>query len=207
MKKVLPIVACVLAICSLRAGGTVIGADRLLGTVMPGTPSSIENELAMVNGLLEGWGGVAGYNDGAASGTVMGDNPYDMSVEQYTLKYSSGTLIPKPVPLATLPGYRKDTDNATVDLGAFIYDWVLAKWGEDAAVYYIGDLKGSITLSLDGTGWASTGHGLSHYTLFNAVRIPPDGGGGETPVPDGGTTVVLMGIGVLGIGFLRRYVS
>ena len=51
-------------------------------------------------------------------------------------------------------------------------DWVVAKWGQDSAVYYIGNLASGteITLTLGGTGFDAKGAGLSHYTLFNGER-------------------------------------
>lgn len=185
---------------SMAANAITIGANQLLGIIEPGTPANPANEQMMVNGLLEGWGSVAGYNDGAPSGTVMGDNPADQPpAEVYTLRYSVATVIPAAgsAPLAQFPSVSVVTGNTTVNLGDYSYDWVLAKWGQDSAVYYIKDLTGLITLSLDGTGWSSQGHGLSGYSLFNVTK----------KVPDGGTTALLMGIGLMGLGFLKRRLS
>lgn len=187
---------------SQAANATLIGADRLLGIIEPGTPADPANEMVMVNGLLEGWGSVLGYNDGAASGSVMGNNPSDPQSESYTLKYSGSTLIPiAPAPLASAVSYNLATGNAVIDLNATpfgSYDWVLAKWGRDAAAYWIGDITGgTIELTRDGTGWGAQAHGLSGYTLFN----------GRTSVPDGGVTALLMGIGMLGLGFLKSRLS
>ena len=147
----------------------------------------------MINGLLEGWDVVLGYNDGAATGTVMGNNLADPNNEKYTLKFTATTVIPAPpnAPLATLPGYKTDTSNPVIDLDGYKYDWVIAKWGQDAEVYYIGDLTGEIQLNL--INFPSQAHGLSHYTLFN-----------RTAVPDGGTTAALLGVGLVGLGFLAR---
>ena len=87
----------------------------------------------MINGLLEGWlkksgSEVFGYNDGAASGSVLDDNPADPNDEKYVLKYTAATLIPKPAPLARENDwYKTETDDPVIDLGDYKYDWVLAK--------------------------------------------------------------------------------
>lgn len=170
----------------------LVGADRVLGIVSPSEPANPNNEQIMVNGLLEGWGSVFGYNDGAASGTVLGDNPTDSQDEIYTLKFTNPTQIPAP-PNAPLvrdnDWYKVETSNPIIDLGGFRYDWVLAKWGKNAEVYYIGDLTGVIELSRVNL---SKG-GLSHYTLFN-----------RTAVPDAGSTATLLGLGLLGLGWWAR---
>jgi hypothetical protein len=201
MKKILLFVAASMLAVSQSAYAVTIGADELLGIIVPGVPSSEANQMDMVNGLLEGWVlpgpiNVAGYNDGAASGTVMGDNPNDGGTEVYTLKYSATTVIPFPAPLATSNSGNVITGDPTFNLGTSTYDWVLAKWGNDAAVYYIGNLAAGtdVTLSLGGTGFGTSGHGLSHYILFN----------GTTSVPDGGSTAALLGSVLFAFGVLRR---
>ena len=198
MKKMTIAVLIALAVLAVGqpASAVLIGADRVLGIVVPGVPANPNNEYAMVNGLLEGWGATLGYNDGAASGSVLGNNPADPGAEIYTLKYSPTTVIPvAPAPLATLAGYNNvSTGNAVINLGSTTYDWVLAKWGPDSAAYWIGGLSGEITLTRDGTGYAARGHGLSGYTLFNP----------RTQVPDGGTSAILLGIGLFGVGLLKR---
>lgn len=177
---------------SAQAIPTVIGPNRVLGIISPSEPANPDNERIMVNGLLDGWGSVSGYNDGAASGTVLGDNPTDSKEESYTLKFTSPTLIPAP-PNAPLvrdnDWYKVETSNPVIDLGGFRYDWVLAKWGKNAEVYYIGDLTGVIEL----TRVNLSKGGLSHYTLFN-----------RTAVPDAGSTVTLLGLGLLGLGWWVR---
>jgi hypothetical protein len=180
-----------------------IGADRLLGTIEPGTPANLANEMVMVNGLLNGWEDVAGYNDGAAPG-IMGDNPADPNrpkknpkLEVYTLRYSASTVLP---PAGTAPlavsGFKSGEDpSAVIHLGSTSYDWVLAKWGKDSAVYYIGDMTGDVELTLGGTGWDKKRHGLSHYSLFNGK--PPD-------VPDGGLTIGLLGMALGALGLATK---
>jgi hypothetical protein len=204
MKKILLFVVAAILAASQSAYAVTIGANELLGIIVPGVPSNEANQMAMINGLLEGWvipgptPDVLGYNDGAATGSVLGNNPADGGSEVYTLKYSASTLIPFSAPLATSHSgnVQTPTGNRTFNLGASTYQWVLAKWGPDAAVYYIGNLAAGteVTLSLAGTGFSPTGHALSNYTLFN----------GRTSVPDGGSTAALLGSVLVAFGMLRR---
>jgi hypothetical protein len=204
MKKIVALSFAVALMAPQSANALTIGADQLLGIIVPGVPSNATNQAVMVNGLLEGWVSGAtdklGFNDGAPSGTVLGNNPFDPQSEAYTLKFSANTFIPKPGPLATTNNPNVSTNNPTFNLGGFTYDWVAAKWGHDVAVYYIGNLDPwiEVTLSLGGTGFSAQGHGLSNYTLFN---------GREVPVPDGGTTLTLLGCALLGLGALCRRFS
>lgn len=196
---VIAIALATFCVASAKATPIQIGADRVLGIVVPGVPASEANERTMINGLLEGWikdgSEVFGYNDGAPSDSNLGDNPADPKYEKYILKYTTSTLIPKPAPLARENDwYKNKTSDPVIDLGNYKYDWVLAKWGKDVEVYYIGDLTGVIELTR--VNFEAKGHGLSHYTLFN-----------RTAVPETGATVALLGLGLLGLWTFARRVS
>jgi hypothetical protein len=72
----------------------------------------------------------------------------------------------------------------------FVY--LLAKYGNDGTgqashVWVISGLTGEISLP------DTTGEGLSHVTLFNKVYVP-----------DGGTTLLLLGAAMAGVAALRR---
>jgi len=210
MKNILLSFAAVLFV-SHPANAHTIGADELLGIIVPGTPANDDNAQVQVNGLLEGWvvpgpaADVLGFNDGALTGAILGNNPEDPKSEVYTLKFSATTVIPTPLaPLATSFSPSVDGSNPTFNLGAWKYDWVLAKWGQDAAVYYIGNLPAGtdVTLSLGGTGFTNNGHELSHYILFNKTLPPPPPT--VTSVPDGGSAAALLGSAVVAVGLLRR---
>ena len=192
--------AAVVAGQTANATPTQIGASRVLGIVVPGTPADVANAIVQVNGLLDGWNSVLGYKDGAASGSVLGNNPNDPQNESYKLTFATGTMIPTPAnaPLA-VSGTKTDTSDPLINLGNYRYDWVLAKWGQDSEIYYIGGLTGEIQLNL--VNFAAKAHGLSHYVLFNQTVIPaPLPAPNSIRVPDGGTTVLLLGLGILALG-------
>ena len=202
MKKILLFVAASILAVSQSAYAVTIGANELLGTIVPGTPANEVNAMIQVNGLLEGWAllgpDVRGYNDGAPTGSVLGNNPSDPQSEVYTLKFSATTVIPGPTaPLATSFSPAVVTSNPTFNLGASTYTWVLAKWSNNTAVYYIGNLAAGtdVTLTKGGTGFSTSGAGLSHYVLFNRQT---------TSVPDGGSTAALLGSVLVAFGMLRR---
>jgi hypothetical protein len=82
----------------------------------------------------------------------------------------------------------------TINLGAGGYSYLLAKYdgpNYGSEVWYVGGLSGIITIPATGGRW-----GLSGWTLF--------GGQG---VPDGGTTVMLLGAALGALGMARRYLS
>jgi hypothetical protein len=192
--------ALALAALPSSAYAVTIGADELLGTVEPGVPRTEQQRMVMVNGLVEGWDGVLGYNDGAPTGTVMGDNPNDVGPEVTTLKFSATTVIPgPPAPLATSFSTTVVTGNLTFIL-TNTADWIAAQFGQDVAVFYIGHLAAGtkVTLSLGGTNWDSEGHGLSGYTLFNED---------EGTIPDGGATAMLLGGALIALAVLRHRIA
>lgn len=174
----------ILAIATV-AYAVPIPDDQLLGTVVPGLPSDEGDQTEMVRFL------VAALNSGSYSpvaypgaGVSLGDNPADPQPDEvYTLWAPDGLGTPAPLPAA--PGVKTETDNPTVDLGAFQYDYLLAKFGTDAAVFWIGNLSGVIDIpNLTGNK-----NGLSNYLLVNP----------RTNVPDGGATALLFGLGLLGV--------
>jgi hypothetical protein len=84
-----------------------------------------------------------------------------------------------------------DTGGPVTDLNVSNYTYLLAKYGNTAYVWYVADLTlVTITSNLSGVQ-----NGLSHYALFNP---------GTVTTPDGGTTLGLLGLGLMGLGYLRR---
>ena len=108
-----------------------------------------------------------------------------------TFTRSNNDFGPLPTAVFALNG-----TGTTINLGAGgLYTYLFAKYdgpNYGSEVWYVGDLSGIITIPA-----TAGGYGLSGWTLF---------GPGTPGVPDGGTTVMLLGtaLGVLGIA--RRYI-
>jgi hypothetical protein len=84
----------------------------------------------------------------------------------------------------------------TIDLGTGLYSYLLAKYdgpNYGSEVWYVGNLSGIITIPALGGRY-----GLSGWTLF--------GPGTPPGVPDGGTTVMLLGAALGALGIARRYI-
>lgn len=91
-----------------------------------------------------------------------------------------------------------------VDLGASTsinlgngYLYLLGKYDGPnfgSEVWYVGGLTGTITIPANG----ADKYGLSHVYLFNGS------GGTGNGVPDGGTTLTMLGIAMSGLGLLKR---
>lgn len=111
----------------------------------------------------------------------------------------SATNLPDPV----YAGYG-DYSPGTVSLTGFDYAVLHYGKGPNGATpgggivfYYLNGMTGNYAFPTNGLGPNGFG-GLSSIRLFV---------GGPTTVPDGGTTVMLMGIALAGVALLRRFVS
>ena len=99
-----------------------------------------------------------------------------------------------PLPQAVLGGLVDGT-STTINLGSGLYTYLFAKYdgpNYGSEVWYVADLSGTITIPA-----TAGGYGLSGWTLFG-----PGGGA----VPDGGTTVMLLGAALGALGIARRYI-
>ena len=99
-------------------------------------------------------------------------------------------------PLSTAVFHHNGT-STSINLGAVgTYTYLFAKYdgpNYGSEVWYVGDLSGTITIPA-----TAGGYGLSGWTLFTT------GGQG---VPDGGTTVMLLGAALSALGMARRYIK
>ena len=149
-----------------------------LGWVNPGEPASIAAERGYVNNLIS-----LAQNSGAA--TIDGHDYFRKDA-------SCGTC-----PAAT-GGIKDNSGGNTVDLGTGGFTYLIAKYdgpNGGSEVWNVQGLTGEITIPL--FGLAGQNYGLSHWTLFG-------GGGG---VPDGGTTVMLLGAALGALGTARRFLK
>jgi hypothetical protein len=152
-----------------------IGDSHYIGHVDDGIPSNPSNEATYINTLK-------GLAPGATA-TPIGTETYDRV---------GSTLSTAGFPTATDVGSVSDNSgNNVVDVTGYTY--LLGKYDAGNAgsyVWYVGDLTGLQTIP------ATAGqYGLSHWALFN-----PRGGG----VPDGGTTVTLLGLAIAALAFAKR---
>ena len=87
--------------------------------------------------------------------------------------------------------------STTINLGAGgVYTYLFAKYdgrNDNSQVWYVGNLSGTITIPSHGP----RNKGLSGWILF---------GPGTPGVPDGGTTVMLLGAALGALGIARRYI-
>jgi hypothetical protein len=99
-----------------------------------------------------------------------------------------------------LPGpavYALTGHGTNINIGSGIYSYLLAQYGTGidsvGHAWYIGNLSGDITIP------ATTGtRGLTKWKLF---------GPGVPGVPDGGTTVMLLGAALGALGMARRFLK
>ena len=151
---------------------------HLVGTVTPGDPANPANVAPYINFMI---GLVPGH-----SGTFH-NPPHTQTVTR------SSNLFPS-LPNALVPGAVSGT-GTTINLGAGgVFSYLFAKYdgrNDISQVWYVGNLSGILTIPADGP----LGHALSGWILF-----PPGG-----QVPDGGTTVMLLGAALGALGVARRY--
>jgi hypothetical protein len=132
------------------------------------------NEVANVQRLVDLFNGVT-------TSTTLGIYTFTETTD--------GSAIPTPAPSPVTFGIKDESQNISYTVDVTGYTYVLGKFQNAAShVWYIGNLSGNQTLP-------ENVQGLSHITLFNATT---------TRVPDAGTSVLLLGAGLLGIGALRR---
>jgi len=180
MKKLLiPIAfAAVLAFTPTTAGAATTLSTALpeyLGSVDPGSPANPADEVVYINLLLS--------LSANAVATIDG-HTYDTSLND-----CAGC------PAAVLSGQQTvDTGGPVLALDVSLFTYLLVKYGNTSYVWNVANFT---TVDIPSTlnGFNGPGTGLSHYALFT-----PAGGG----VPDGGTTAGLLGLAMLGLGYLRR---
>ena len=107
----------------------------------------------------------------------------------------SGPLFPATTTGALAGQTDANTDGTTGNVSGFTY--LLAQYGPTIHLWLSLGLTGSMTIPTN----LGPGHQLTHYSLLGTDSAAPNQTEG---VPDGGTTIGLLGLAMLGIGFLRR---
>jgi hypothetical protein len=164
---------------------TNLNFKQSVGTVTPGAPADETAEASYINFMIAL--GLGGSGDFAGQHITRSNNVFAN------------------LPTANATGAVRVNDPPAggdglvhIQLGAVgTYSYLYAKYdGQNdlSQVWYVGDLGGEITIPFLGPNK----HAISHYTLFAA------GGQG---VPDGGTTVMLLGAALGALGMARRYIK
>lgn len=155
-----------------------VGDQHELGQASPPVPEGDADITQYVNFMI-------GLSLGGSGQVVIG--PHTILVTR-----SMNDFGPLPSP-ATLALRGKGT---SINLGTQgTYDYLFAHYGGPEGgtgeVWYVGDLSGVINIPN-----IAFGHGLSGWALFTA----PGG-----TVPDGGATVMLLGVALGALGAARRF--
>jgi hypothetical protein len=166
---------------SHNASALTFGDANDLGKVLFGIPSGDDARTQYVNTLIS---------------LAPGTNNFPADGQHYTRSLANpGPGFPNyPDAVFALNG-----TGTSIDLGnGSLYSYLFAKYdGRNAGseVWYVGGLSGIITIPA--VGLAGQNYGLSGWTLF---------GPGVPGVPDGGTTVMLLGAALGALGIARRYI-
>lgn len=168
---------------SNNANALTIGDDHELGFIVAGNVG-LQERMDFVNHLI----GMA-----APSSDMFNGNSFTRSSN-----FASPFVLPA---ATTTPGtvdFTNPPSTVSINIGSQgTFTYLYAKYdGGNAGteVWYIGDLSGTITIP----GFLGQ-YGLSGYTLF--------GTGTPGGVPDGGTTVMLLGAALGALGMARRFLK
>jgi VPDSG-CTERM motif len=161
-----------------------IGDAHELGFVNFGIPSGDADRTAYVNHLISMTTGTSDQADGQ------------------TYFRSSNSFSPMPTAVWALNGAPPAQDPpglnpaVTINLGTGLYSYLFAKYDGPnfgSEVWYVGNLSGNIMIPLY----------AGQYRLSGWTFLGPGG----ASLPDGGTTVMLLGAALGALGMARRYLK
>ena len=160
-----------------------VGDAYYVGNIVDGIPSSPTLEAGYINNLIT-------LAPGTAATTI--------GTESYNTVGATLNCVTLPCPTATSAGALKDDTGPFGSITITGWTYILAKYDADkpgagAYVWYL-PLVGDTVVTLPAT--SPGGFDLSHYTLFKS--------GQPQTIPDGGATLGLLGLAMLGLGYLRR---
>jgi hypothetical protein len=159
-----------------------IGDTRDLGLIDPNHPADPSSSAGYVDILLDQALGTGPTTIGANAYTRTLNDPlngnYPNAIFNSEIAFTGGNI----------------------NLGQAGFLYLLAKYDGPnfgSEVFYIGGLTGANTIPLTAEGF-----GLSHVYLFNPSDVTPNPTGNG--VPDGGSTVALLGLALLALGGASR---
>ncbi len=162
-----------------------IGGAYYIGKVDPSQPANEASQAGYINYLLDmGTGTTSASKMYTRSALACGD-----TIECVDVTATGADRINHD------PDKNIIADLTNLDLSSWTY--LLAKHGTASYVWYVAGQK-DVTLLEKHSPVEK--RGLSHFTLFNPITLTPD----TQTVPDGGATLGLLGLGMVGLGYLRR---
>ena len=159
-------------------------SPEVVGTISPAAPADPADVANYINFMIALTPGT--------SGTFHPGQTDEQTITRSTNTFGS-------LPTASATGAVSGT-GTTIDLDAIggTFTYLFAKYdgqNDNSVVWNISGLTGILTIPADGP----LGYGLSGWILF--------GPGGGPGVPDGGTTVMLLGAALGSLGMARRFLK
>jgi VPDSG-CTERM motif len=164
----------------------LIGDDRDLGLIDPNNPANPTTSASFINTLLD---------------QPLNSGPTLIGTEFYT---RTGYDPLDDYPDAVYSGVEFGSGVTNIDLGTSGgYLYLLAKYdgpNYGSVVWYVGGLTGTITIPGFPPDTDNPDQfGVSHTFLYNPTGVPG--------VPDGGSTAMMLGLSLCGLGFASRLVG
>ena len=167
-----------------KAGALTIGDSHELGFINYGIPTGDANQTAYVNYLKS---------------MVVGTTEFGVVVTGFSQDFTRSANVFSPLETAVLASGTTYGNLAVstvdIDLGTGGFLYLTAKYDGPnfgTEVWHVGGLNGIITIPSFGGGY-----GISGSRLYTP-------GTGTGTVPDGGSTVLLLGAAVSGLGMVAR---
>ncbi|MCE9614643.1 MAG: hypothetical protein K8T26_10235 [Lentisphaerae bacterium] len=175
---------CTLAMWGSNASALLIGDSRELGYIEFGIPAGDADLTSYVNHLID--------MSVSTTDTALGQD-FTRSANDF------GTLEDAELVSRTTYGSVGDAV-VTIDLGSSGYLYLTAKYdgpNYGTEVWYVGGLTGLITIPSHAGGTSGSQYGISGTALFN----------GNTSVPDGGSTMLMLGAAMSFLGLAVRRIK
>jgi hypothetical protein len=183
MRKLMLTLAVAIAITGMMAANASAETIDLaftgsiyLGHIDPGSPSSESDEVGYIAYLIT----LASNAEPVSNGV----NTYDRLGST-----ASGSF---PAPTGGDRTNTPTTEQLLIDVTG--YNYLLGKYGNESYVWFVSGIGPNDDVRLPKNDGADGVGEISHFTLF----------GERTTVPDGGLTVMLLGIGMGGLAILSR---